>query len=257
MMFFMTGMNDIWHALEVPCDPAGLDGALENVRNWFPDDDQFGDCLRNEKRASCDPRLGTELQLGLLHYACGSALAPGSGDEQERRAACVARLLAVGAGFVDGAATHVTRTEDGFASRGGLTPLHVWASTLGEHSLPVLRQLVDAGADAGLRDAGGDAPLHTFAYAASFADEAACDARLDLLLRAGADLSAVDAKGRTPLACARLVAEDAPSAVVAVLERRTAAARAAALAAGEAALAAVEATAAAEGDETAWGGFSS
>ena len=31
MMFFMTGMNDIWHALEVPCDPAGLDGALENV----------------------------------------------------------------------------------------------------------------------------------------------------------------------------------------------------------------------------------
>ena len=141
MMFFMTGMNDIWHALEVPCDPAGLDGALENVRNWFPDDDQFGDCLRNEKRPSCDPRLGTELPLGLLHYACGSALAPAPDDEQERRAACVARLLAVRAGFVDGAATHVTRTEDGFASRGGLTPLHVWASTLGEHSLPVLRRL--------------------------------------------------------------------------------------------------------------------
>ena len=32
MMFFMTGMNDIWHALEVPCDPAGLDGALDRER---------------------------------------------------------------------------------------------------------------------------------------------------------------------------------------------------------------------------------
>ena len=241
MMFYMTGVDNIWRSLDVPCDPEGLEEALENVSNWFPDEVQFAACLNHEKRPSRDARLerANEAEawtMGLLHYACAvpvsaadadGAVGAAPAEEQERRARCVDRLLRAGVGPVNATIAHVTRTAGGpgcVARRGGLTPLHVWACTLGEHSVPVLRSLVDAGADASLADDGGDAPLHTLAHsAAHMGDEAAVEARLDLLLRAGASLDARDAHGRTALDCAALAGDDA-AAVASALRKRAAAA---------------------------------
>ena len=95
--------------------------------------------------------------------------------------------------------------------RGGLTLIHLWA--VANRELPMLRELLEAGASAAIADEHGDTPLFTLLY--SFLDPrrqqpAGCasdvetfEDALELLLAGGASFEAQDGLGRNILEAAR------------------------------------------------------
>lgn len=226
-------------------DEKGLAECLNSERRPSEDarlNPQHVDVVGKQKNARFN-------SMPMLHFACGSvegsegATQPTA--EQEKRAQCIVRLLKAGVGPINSTCAHMTRCapppgckprgaaaesrsgqkpppkqHPGIESRDGLTPLHVWAATAGEHSVPVLRVLVAAGADASLVDERGDSPLHCFASNATFEEPAAFEERLELLLAAGATLDSLDGEGRTPLEVATLVRTPSNSVVVDVLQSR-------------------------------------
>jgi len=191
-------------------DPDALATALSDLPEELEDVRRPGSSdLLDPSRFGAMPN-----ELSWLHFAVQNP----AGASSEARSACVTALLTAGIGKVDETGKHGTYCfpEDQLIEpRSGLTCVHQWAAS--NREIPMLRELLEAGAACGEPDAEGDPPLFTLIYSLRDphrpkptvgGDNDFCfEDALELLLAGGASLEARDAAGRDICEAARLANE--------------------------------------------------